>query len=242
MNESSHATQSAALGAASEEDLACRVQGGCADSFAELVARLQPRLLFVLRRRLQHHADAEDIAQKTLLRAYEKIQLYDPARKFSPWLFTIAFRLTADHYRQRQIPTVPSDETASAVVDADPSPEQQAINSEQSSDLWAMAEFILKPEQWTALWLLYGEGQTVREIAQALGRAVVSVRVLLFRARKRLTPHLAKFAGIEKSKVDNSNAAGGTGYDIEAEDPKVGDREPADYAALSMPQIVRAES
>ncbi len=217
MNNSSVTTPTATLHATSDEDLARRVQDGCADSFNELVARLQPRLLFVLRRRLQHEADAEDVAQKTLLRAYEKIDLYDPTRKFSPWMFTIAFRLAADHYRQRKIPTEPTGESASAVADPQPTPAQQAINHEQSSGLWTLAHRHLNPDQWTALWLLYGEGQTVREIAQTLNRTNVSIRVLLYRARKTLAPHLAAYAEID-------------------------DEEPVGFVAPIAPQAVRAES
>ena len=195
MNDSSSTAPTAALHATSDEDLARCVQAGCADSFNELAARLRPRLLFVLRRRLQNEADAEDVAQKTLLRAYEKINLYNPTRKFTPWLFTIALRLAADHHRQRQrLPqTQTPGESASAVADPSPTPAQQAIAQEQSTDLWALAAKYLKPDQWTALWLLYGEGHTVKEIAQALGRTAVSVRVLLFRARKTLAPHLAEY-------------------------------------------------
>ena len=225
MNDFSPTTPTAALHTTSDEDLARRVQAGCADSFNELAARLRPRLLFVLRRRLQNEADAEDIAQKTLLRAYEKMSLYDPARKFSPWLFTIALRLAADHHRKRQRtpPTQTPGESASAVADPQPTPAQQAITQEQSTDLWALAEQHLKPDQWTALWLLYGEGQTVKEIAQTLGRTAVSVRVFLFRARKTLAPHLAKYSEF----VENTGAV---------------DQKTPDIAIPSTPQVVRAES
>ncbi len=218
MNDSSSTTSTTALHATSDEELARRVQAGCADSFNELAARLRPRLLFVLRRRLQNEADAEDVAQKTLLRAYEKIALYNPTRKFTPWLFTIALRLAANHQRQRQrLPqTQTPGESASGVADPSPTPAQQAIAQEQSTDLWALAEKHLKPDQWTALWLLYGEGHTVKEIAQALGRTAVSVRVLLFRARKTLAPHLAKYSEVVGQKTPN-------------------------IATPSTPQVVRAE-
>jgi len=227
MNESSATTQTAALRSASEEDLARRVQVGCADSFAELVDRLQPRLLFVLRRRMQHYADAEDVAQKTLLRAFEKIDLYDATRKFSPWLFTIALRLAADHHRQRKIPVALAGEAAVTAVDPNPNPEQLAIHGEQSRNIWEVAQHVLQPESWTALWLLYGEGQSVREIARSLGRTAVSVRVLLFRARKTLTPHLAKFADDLPGKTEHAEEDG---------------KESVDYTAPSIPQIVKAES
>lgn len=217
------------LDAASEEDLAGRVQSGCNDSFAELVKRLQPRLLFALRRRLPQEADAEDVTQKTLLRAFEKIALYDPQKKFSPWLFTIAFRLATDHHRKRKLPTPPLGEATATVADPAPSAEQKTINNEQSNNLWALADRLLKPEQWSALWLFYGEDQTVKEIAQSLDRTAVSVRVLLYRARKTLAPHLASFAN--DAGVDNANNT-----DTETENEAVDNANPA------IPQVVRAES
>ncbi len=220
MNDSSAHNQASKLADVSEEDLARRVQEGCASSFSELAQRLQPRLLFVLRRRLGHYADAEDVTQKTLLRAFEKIHLYNPKQKFSPWLFTIALRLATDHHRKKQLPTT-AGEPAYSVIDSQPNPMQQAIEQETSQDLWSMAEKILKPDQWTALWLSYGEGQTVKEIAKSLNRTTVSVRVLLHRARKALVPHLAKFAELESFEAT--------------------DRSAADCAAASTLQFARAE-
>ena len=181
-----------ALHAASEEDLACRVQDGCADSFDELAKRIQPRLMFVLRKRLGHQYDAEDVAQRTLLRVFEKIQQYDSRQKFSPWLFTIAIRLATDHQRKKTLPTTANDPSLS-VIDSQPTPAQQVATQEKHDDLWAVAQRVLKTDQWTALWLLYGEGQTVSEVATSLNRSAVSVRVLLHRARKKLTPHLAQY-------------------------------------------------
>ncbi len=190
------------LHTASEEDLACRARDGCADCFNELAKRLQPRLLFVLQRRVRDHADAEDLVQKTLLRAYEKISLYDPARKFSPWLFTIALRLAADHHRKSKLPTE-TGESTSALADPAPSPTQRAIQHEDASNIWVLAEGVLKPDQWSALWLLYGEGHSVREIAKTLRRTTVSVRVMLYRARKSLAPHLAAYTEITDSEKDD---------------------------------------
>ena len=231
MNDLPPANRVVTLYAASEEELARRVQEGCHDSFTELVKRLQPRLLFALRRRLPQEADAEDVAQKTLLRAYEKIALYNPKRKFSPWLFTIAFRLASDYHRKRKLPT-PPDESAASVPDPHPSPEQRTIANEQSQSLWSLADHLLKPEQWSALWLFYGEDQTVREIAQSLNRTTVSIRVLLYRARKTLAPHLASFVEpVENTSDENAPVEN----DLVENDP-VGGIPPTE------PRVVRAES
>ncbi len=181
----------------SDEQLARRVQEGCADSFAELDCRFRPRLLHVLARRLPTREDAEDVLQQTLLRVYEKIQLYDPRQRLSPWIFTIALRLAAGHTRKKTLPMKPQAEDHWQLIDAAHSPYEQARRREERDQLWRIADRVLKAEQWTALWLFYGEEQSINEVAQSLGRTKTSVSVLLFRARKALLPHLRKLTVME---------------------------------------------
>jgi RNA polymerase sigma-70 factor (ECF subfamily) len=58
----------------------------------------------------------------------------------------------------------------------------------------ALAKLALRDRQ--LLWLAHVEGASHREVAAALGLGVASVRVLLFRARRRLAAHLG---GAERS-------------------------------------------
>ncbi|MEE8146382.1 MAG: sigma-70 family RNA polymerase sigma factor, partial [Longimicrobiales bacterium] len=73
--------------------LVSRAQTGSLSSFAELVARFEGRLFNFLLRRTRCVADAEDLAQDTFVRAWQRIRRYDPRWRFSTWLFTIAHRL-----------------------------------------------------------------------------------------------------------------------------------------------------
>jgi RNA polymerase sigma-70 factor (ECF subfamily) len=181
----------------SDEQLAERVQDGCAESFAELDRRLRPRLLHVLLRRLPTREDAEDVVQQTLFRTFEKIHLYDSRQRLSPWVFTIGLRLAAQHGRRKQLPVNQESERPLDVTCPTPGPDEQLSRREERDHLWDVADRVLKPEQWTALWLFYGEEQSIKEVAQSLGRTKTSVSVLLFRARKTLLPHLKRFAEAE---------------------------------------------
>lgn len=181
----------------SDEQLAARVQQGCAASFTALDERLRPRLLHVLSRRLPTREDAEDVVQQTLLRVFEKIHLYDPQQRLSPWVFTIGLRLAAQHMRRKIIPVCHENEYQD-FPDRGSSPEHEVTSREERDQLWALADRLLSPEQWTALWLFYGEEQSVREIAQSLGRTKTSVSVLLFRARRTLMPHLKKLTQVDE--------------------------------------------
>jgi RNA polymerase sigma-70 factor (ECF subfamily) len=178
----------------SDEQLAERVQDGCAESFAELDRRFRPRLLHVLLRRLPAREDAEDVVQQTLFRMFEKIHLYDARQRLSPWVFTIALRLAAQHGRRKQLPVNQETERPLDLTSPALGPDEQLSRREDREQLWDVADRVLKPEQWTALWLFYGEEQSIKEVAHTLGRTKTSVSVLLFRARRTLLPHLKQFA------------------------------------------------
>ena len=175
----------------SDEELACRARQGCATSFEQLLRRFQAPLLHFLRRR-GFSADAEDLAQETFLRAYENLHRYDRRWAFSTWLFTIARRTSLNHRRR----TRPRTDTrvVDAALAADPAPLENIVAEESRRRLWDRAAEVLSEEQTTALWLHYVEDMPAREIARVLGRSWASVKVMLFRARKRLLPLLGEFA------------------------------------------------
>ena len=53
-------------------------------------------------------ADAEDLVQETFLRAYRAFEGYTPDTNIRAWLYTILYRVRADHYRRigRSVQTV----------------------------------------------------------------------------------------------------------------------------------------
>jgi RNA polymerase sigma-70 factor, ECF subfamily len=182
-------TETDRLDTLSEEVLARRVQLGCIPSYEELDRRLRPRLVYLLMKRTGSREDAEDLAQQTLLRAYQKIDGYDPGRRFRAWLFTIAIRLSIDAYRRRGVNAL-GGEGIERVVDPGEGPAETVSRREGQRRLWSLADRVLDPTQRTALWLHYGEQLKGKEIARTLGITAVHVRVLLYRARRTMMKHL----------------------------------------------------
>lgn len=178
----------AELSALSDEQLAARARAGCAASFAALAQRMRPRLLHFLWQRTRSWADAEDAAQDALTKAMQKIQTYDDRWKFSTWLFTIGQR-TAIDLRRKQRDTISIDATT-PVPDRGAAPADRMAADELAANIWATAQRVLGDDQYSALWLRYGEDQEIRDIAKVLNKSHVAVRVMLMRARNKLAGHL----------------------------------------------------
>ncbi len=176
-------TRSPALSPTSDEELACRAQRGCVTSFEQLLQRFQTPVLHFLRHR-GLAADAEDVAQETFLRAYKNLHRYDRRWTFSAWLFTIARRVSINYCR-RERPSANAEAVASATSDA-MEPIEAMIAAEDRRRLWDAAAEVLSEEQMTALWLYYTENMPLQEIALVLERSHASVKVMLFRARRKL--------------------------------------------------------
>ena len=83
-----------------DEELARDARAGSRRSFEELACRYKRRLFVYLRPRLGSDEDAEDMVQDTFLKLYRNIDRYDPAYRFSTWLYTSANRLAIDSFRK----------------------------------------------------------------------------------------------------------------------------------------------
>lgn len=178
-------------GSPTDEDLACRAQQGCDASLDELLRRFQSPLLHFLRQRGPAE-EAEDLLQEAFLLAYRNLHRYSRRWRFAPWIFTIARRASVTRYRRWQPPIDDSDVSTSAAPG--PGALETLAAQERRDRLWAIAAAVLSEEEATALWLLYVEAMPTAEIAAVLDRSRAAVKIMLFRARRRLLPHLSEFA------------------------------------------------
>ncbi|HKE20555.1 MAG TPA: sigma-70 family RNA polymerase sigma factor [Kofleriaceae bacterium] len=167
------------------DDLATRAQGGDEACFQELVSRLRGPLTSFIARRLQRPSDADDAVQETFLRAYRHLDRYDPARRFSTWLFAIGKNVASNHRaaerRRAELERRGAPGAASA-ADAIATPALVA----EADEVWREARRVLGGDSYRALWLRYSQEMSVGEIAHELGRSVVATKVMLFRARRKL--------------------------------------------------------
>ncbi len=169
-----------------DDELAREARAGSRRSFEELARRYKRRLFVYLRPRLGSDEDAEDMVQDTFLKLYRNIGSYDPAYRFSTWLYTSANRLAIDSFRKS---AAVRGKMAAEADDKLPDPAPAGENGTGGSGLWDTAQ-TLGETRFRVLWLRYGEDMTIEEIAAVLGRTRLAVRVLLHRARTSLAGRL----------------------------------------------------
>jgi len=73
---------------------------GDRDAFAQLVQRYEGELYNYLRRYLNDPELAEDAFQNTFLQVHLKCEMFDPGRRFRPWLYTVATNQAIDARRR----------------------------------------------------------------------------------------------------------------------------------------------
>jgi RNA polymerase sigma-70 factor (ECF subfamily) len=178
-----------------DADLVGRARRGCAASVAALAARHQAAVVDyasrLLARRRGCRADAEDVAQESLVRALGRLERHDPGLSFSGWLFTIARRTCLNHLRaaRRRSAREAAHVVGLATARRD-EPWAVAAAREETERLWTVAARELPERQFSALWLRTVEDLPVADIARVLGRPPGTVKGLLFRARQRLAATL----------------------------------------------------
>ena len=83
--------------APTDRDLLVRAMRGDSGAFGELVTRYQASVFNVCYRILHERGEAEDLAQETFIRAYDRLHSFDLEREFGPWVRRIAANLWAEH-------------------------------------------------------------------------------------------------------------------------------------------------
>ena len=165
---------------------------GDEDAYAELVRRHSGGLHRAVARILADDAEAWDVVQMAFLKAWQKLDRYDPRYSFSTWLYRIGTNLAIDLLRSRtsrerahkagtehRLRVVGSGESAGARVD-----------SGEADDVLRQLVRVLTPQQRSAFVLREMEGLETAEVAEVLGCSATTVRNHIFHARKALRREL----------------------------------------------------
>jgi RNA polymerase sigma-70 factor, ECF subfamily len=158
-------------------------------AFEALVHKHQ-RALFALALHLMgDYEDARDATQNTFIRAYERLETFDPNRKFFSWIYRIAVNECLNLKRARRV-----HEPVTEALEAG-SPLRDALETDELSVIVRKALAELTSEQREVVILKYFADLSYGEISQTLGVPEKTIKSRLFEARQRLGARLGTSRG-----------------------------------------------
>lgn len=182
-----------AVAASPESDakLVARAQAGDQAAFEELILLHAPAVYRMLARVLGNPADAEEVAQEALLRAWRGLPNYRAEARFSTWLYRIALNEANRRLaREARRPAVPLQDE---LVDPRAGPPAVAESAELEAQLErCLAE--LPPQYRAAVVLRDVEGLTNDEAAGVLGLGIRNFKSRLHRGRMALRRRLEELS------------------------------------------------
>ena len=134
---------------------------------------------------------ADDLLQEAYYRFLRARATHDDDAHRKNYLFRIATNLAHDVRRRPRIDATALVDASGARDPADPRGSDVAADTARRVDL-ARAMSRLKPRERDLLWLAYAQGSSHDEIAETLGLKTSSIKMLLFRARRRLAALLGE--------------------------------------------------
>jgi RNA polymerase sigma-70 factor (ECF subfamily) len=163
--------------------LLARVSQGEGPAFRALVDRHLPTVLAIARRMLRDDAEAEDVAQETLLRLWRNAAALELGEGgLRPWLRRVAANLCIDRVRAQRN-TTPSDGLPEEV---EPAGQMTRLAERELGRRVDAALKALPERQRLALTLFHYEGLSQIEVGEVMGISDEAVESLLARARRAL--------------------------------------------------------
>src|SRR5215472_10904535 len=185
----------------SEEGLLIRrIQGGEMDAFYELVRPCERAVFLVARALLKNDADAEEVAQEAVLKAFKNIARFRQEAKFSTWLIQICMNEARMKLRKERRHLYESIEEGQQNDEGEYIPKDfadwreipsEALEQKELRDAIHRAMDRL-PEKYRAVLILRDvQHLSINETARVLGISESNVKTRLLRARLQMRDALA---------------------------------------------------
>jgi RNA polymerase sigma-70 factor (ECF subfamily) len=193
-----------------EQDLIARVQAGQADAFYELVRPYERAVFLSALSLTRNDADAEEVAQEAMLKAFKYIGSFRREAKFSTWLIQIAINEAKMKLRKNRLHLYESIDEPQTSDDGDYIPKDfadwreipsEALERKEVRDALASALNSLPEKYKTVMMLRDVQQLSIAETAQVLGISEANVKTRLSRARLQMRDALAPGFGAASNQT-----------------------------------------
>jgi len=170
-------------------DLVVAAQQGESEAFGELASRFERMVYIVCMQRLRDHAEAQEVAQDVLIKAFEKLhQLQEPAA-FPGWLRSIAVRQSINRCTRRPPSIAVEPHTIDRADTRHEAPFESMVAVERTDQLHEGLNRLASMDRSTLI-AFYLDGQSLIEMSDEFSAPVGTIKRRLHVARKRLAKEL----------------------------------------------------
>lgn len=182
-----------------ESEIIAAVLAGEIQLYHELIRPYERSVYVIALSYMKNEADAEDVAQEAIVRAFGRLSSFRAEAKFSTWLISITINEARTRLRRQALVRMePLDQLPDEDVTISPALlrdwreiPSEAVERKEVRDLIQQAVEQL-PDIYRQVFLLRDiEELTISETAEALNISIPSVKVRLHRARMMLQKQLA---------------------------------------------------
>ena len=179
---------------ASESDwetaLVRNCQSGDQDAFRLLVERYQGRVFAIAHSLVRARPDVEDIAQQVFTKVYFALHSFDFRCAFITWIYRITINECYDYLRRlrsRKMFCISEiSEAECRQLERAPSPDVLPDRRAEMAQTVSLLLESVSPEERVLLLMKEVEGYSIQDLARMFGWNQNTVKVKLFRARRRL--------------------------------------------------------
>ena len=162
---------------------------GNKEAFGRLIEAYQSPVFNLAYRMLSNADEAEQAAQEAFIRAWTRLDSYNPNHKFSTWLLSITSNYCIDLIRKRrkQLLSIdgPLPPHPALTSERSKGPEAQAVQTEENDVVQNLLNTL--PEEYRETVVLrYWYDMSYDEIAEVMQTSVSAIKSRLFRARRQL--------------------------------------------------------
>jgi RNA polymerase sigma factor (sigma-70 family) len=164
-----------------------KVLAGDSSAFAVLVDRHKNDVFNICVKLLRNKEEAEEVAQDTFLKVFEKLNTFKEEAKFSTWLYRIAFNTSISQQRKSNAKQLDTNAYYIEMYSEDELIDQFNIETiEERERKLKLAISKLNGEQQLLLQLYYDKDISVIEVAKITKLSQSNVKVKIHRARQKL--------------------------------------------------------
>ena len=170
------------------------IKNGDTKAYTQLVNRYKDLVFTLALRMLKHREEAEEVAQDTFIKIFKSLDKFKGDSKFSTWIYKVTYNTCLDRIKKnkKHLNDVAIDEFTFNKLDAIDNALDNLIKEEKHTLIKNCINKL--PEDSSALLtLFYYEELSLDEISKIINIEANTVKVKLFRARKKLAVILEQY-------------------------------------------------